>query len=275
MPIINFTAHDEGIERLLSIPGKNILASCSDDSSVKLWNTTDWSLIRSYKKHTDQIWAMEYLEPDIMVSASFDLTTQFWRISTGETMMKINNEQPITCLRRLSKNLLAGGDFENDIYIWDLDNSTRLISKLKGEGLLIDDIVLINEKVIATANDDFTISFWDIFLGSLLTTFKAHSSNVNTLKLLSQNLIVSASADRSIKVWSFLSLTNVTLVNSLISHQAGIVYALDIFTSKNGKYLISGSLDETVKIWSVNVNNEISLAQTLTTELDITALVVI
>ncbi len=259
----------------MSIPGKKILASCSDDSSVKLWNTTDWSLIRSYKRHTDQIWAMEYLEPDIMVSASFDLTTQFWRISTGETIMKINNEQPITCLRRLSKNLLAGGDFENDIYIWDLDNSTRLISKLKGQGLLVDDIVLINEKVIATANDDFTISFWDLATDSIITTFKAHSSNVNALKLLSPNLIVSASADRSIKVWSFLSLTNVTLINSLISHQAGIVYALDIFTSKTGKYLISGSLDETVKIWSVNVNNEISLVQTVTTELDITALVVI
>ena len=258
----------------MSIPSKGILASCSDDASVKLWNTTDWTLIRAYTKQLDEIWAIEYLESDLMVSSSFDYSTHIWRISTGETIMTTKTEQPMTCLRKISKNLFAVGDFDDIIYLWNFTNtSLTLVGNLTGIGLLVDDIVLVSENVLATSNDDFTISVWNLTTLSLLRNFKAHSNNVNALKLLSPNLIVSASSDHTIKIWN---VDTGALVNTLTGHQAGIVYALDLLKSSNGSNIImSGSLDKTIKIWYLSLSNEVTYVHTINTDLSISALVII
>ena len=64
---------------------------------------TDWTLVRAYTRHTDQVWAIEYLEDgDTMVSASFDETLHFWKISSGETVRVIRNNEPITCLKKVN-----------------------------------------------------------------------------------------------------------------------------------------------------------------------------
>ena len=258
----------------MSIPNKGILASCSDDASVKLWNTTDWRLIRDYNKHLDEIWAMEYLDSDLIVSSSFDYSTHIWKMSTGETVFITKTQQPITCLKKISNNLLAGGDFDDIIYLWNFTNtSLTLIGNLTGIGLLVDDIVLVSENILATSNDDFTISLWNLTTQSLLRNFKAHSNNVNALKLLSPNLIVSASSDRTIKIWN---VDTGALVNTLTGHQAGIVYALDLLKNSNGSnVLVSGSLDKTIKIWYLSLSNELKYVQTINTDLSISALVII
>ena len=67
-----------GYFRLKQLPN-GLVASASDDQTVKIWSpTTDWSLIRTYTKHTSYVYGLEYISStdNTIASGSEDGTIQ-------------------------------------------------------------------------------------------------------------------------------------------------------------------------------------------------------
>jgi WD40 repeat protein len=75
----------------LKLISSDILASGSMDSTIKLWNITCGSLIKTFRNHTLGIgWSVDMLNTQILVSGSFDGIIKLWNMKTGEVLNTIS-----------------------------------------------------------------------------------------------------------------------------------------------------------------------------------------
>ena len=96
------------------------------------------------------------------------------------------------------------------IKIWNI-NSGELIHSLQdtlswtGQNGHTDSILsfaMLNDLLtLASASKDGTVRLWNIEKGSLIKTLEQHNDWVNSLSLLKDGRLVSASRDKSIIIW--------------------------------------------------------------------------
>lgn len=247
----NFTAHYKSnksncIERVKYLPG-GYIASISADTSVKIWSTTNWSLVREYNGHTDDVYGIDYIREDIIATGGFDNTIQLWRISNGELKLKINTTSWIYCLKYLPTNgYLASGDFDGNINIWDITTGA-LVRILGYHSNRVFDLLLINNDLLASSSDLNTIVFWDLKTFTNQSTINAHGGQIWTMVLVSHlNLLISASTDETIKIWNLKDMS----LNKTIQHgHEGYIFGLSLLSHD---VFVSVGLDGYIKRWLIS-----------------------
>ena len=61
----------------------NILASCSNDKTIKIWDITSGSCLSTLTGHGAPVTQLEFRDATTLVSASDDGTTRFWDVESG------------------------------------------------------------------------------------------------------------------------------------------------------------------------------------------------
>jgi WD40 repeat protein len=153
-----------------------------------------------------------------VASASDDGTIQIWSITTGLKLNEIrttSNGLKFACLLLIEKfGLLASGDSSSKIRLFNTNANFSLNNTLLGHTKDVTGLVLIDEITLASSSRDSNIIIWDLIGLVKITTLIGHSSIVNTLGLLPMdNLLVSGSEDRTLRIWDVkkqILLTNIT-----------------------------------------------------------------
>ncbi len=102
-----FTGHSHSVLGLKMI-SSDILASGSLDNTVKLWNLTNGTLIRTLENHTKSIgWSVDMLNSETFLSGSFDRTIKVWNFSTGELLRTISTGMGIRVLTVFNATLIT------------------------------------------------------------------------------------------------------------------------------------------------------------------------
>lgn len=92
-PVTKFQAHDTYITRCALSPDARFLATCSADTTVKLWSTSQFqfSLNRVLQGHQRWVWDVAFsADSAYLVSASSDHVARLWELSSGKTMRQYN-----------------------------------------------------------------------------------------------------------------------------------------------------------------------------------------
>ncbi len=159
------------------------------ETIVKVWNTTNWRLVHTHTGHNYPIFYAEFLNDTTMASCSLDQTIQIWKINGQSSSqyiktIEINSfyfgtsslKSTPTSLKLLPNYKLASGDFSGTIYIWNLNSSS---------------LFPLVEKIT-----------------------NAHTAIIYQFELVSDELLASASGDRTIKVWN-ITMAPMTLLYTL------------------------------------------------------------
>ena len=162
---------------VFSIDGK-ILASASEDDTVKLWNP-DGTLLRTLTGHRDNVWTVSF-SPDgkTIASASDDATIKIWNLETGKIIRTLTGH----------KGWVRGVSFAPD------------------------------GKTIASSGSDGTVKLWNPADGTLLTTFTGHRGWATSVAFSPDGRTIGSSgSDRTVKLWNPADGTEIATLTALLS----------------------------------------------------------
>jgi WD40 repeat protein len=256
----SFYGHSSWIWRIRPSPfNSDYVATCSGDATVKIWNSFNWTLIRTYSQHVYGVYAFEWLDKDTIASAgSSDGTIKIWSISSGQTKRTIqtNGNVLVWSLKLLNNNIhLAAALGNGDINIYNI-NDGSLVSSLQGHASDVNDLVQISADLLASSSWDQTVRIWNLTTNACKFILTGHTSYVFGLKQITSTILASGSYDRTIKLWDT---TSGQLIRTLTGHTSGIYMSLDLLNSQT---LVSGAINGEIKLWNWSTGECLSTIQT-------------
>ncbi|MEB3292119.1 MAG: hypothetical protein VKJ24_03065, partial [Synechococcales bacterium] len=238
--------HNDYVRGASFSPDGKIIATASDDKTVKLWQR-DGCLIRSIKTNT--YLRSVHFSPDgkTIALAGMDRTVQLWNID-GQRLKTLKGHQDMVTHVEFSPDgkTLASASVDNTVRLWSLDG--KPLHTLKGHTTFVNQVSFHpSGSQLATVSHDRTIKLWKSD-GTLVRTLEGHRGEVFAVSFSPDGkILASASNDRTIKLWNL----DGTLIRTLKGH-SGAVFTLKF--SPDGKFLVSGgdATDKTIKLWKLD-----------------------
>ncbi|KAI9845987.1 MAG: hypothetical protein M1837_004393 [Sclerophora amabilis] len=235
------------------------LVSGSRDKTLRIWNLDTRRLVgKPLVGHEGSVLCLQFdasAENDLIVSGSSDTDVIIWRFSTGEKIKTLKRAHKESVLNlRFDKRYLITCSKDKTINVWNrpelpVVERTPNGSNHRGSGpKYVFDMTaqqfLTAEARLANANKVKMLPPW-----SNLVTLRGHNAAVNAIQVY-HDQIVSASGDRTIKVWNLR--TGMCLM-TIPGHNKGIACV-----QFDGRRIVSGSSDNSVKIFDRSTGAEVA-----------------
>ena len=201
-------AHKGHISKVLTLPN-NRIASCSDDGTIKIWNSVppySATPITVLEGHSSSVNSILYIkEKDVLISGSSDETLRVWSMSTYkcETVLKGVECCDANAMYQIdSDRVIVGGDLEVSIVNMDKCEIEKKIKRDIPIGIHCF-VKLRDNKTIVWGCDGGIFCFYDMNTGKWKIKEKNHENTINDLLMIDDNTFISCSSDNTIRVWKY------------------------------------------------------------------------
>jgi WD40 repeat protein len=214
--IMTLTDHAASVRCIAISSDSQILASGSEDRTIKLWHLGSGKLILTINGNE------AFGEPKGSWVTSLAISPN------GQTIASSNWSSRI-------------------VKLWDF-NSGKFICNFRGHSDFVYAVAFSwDGQTLVSGSRDKTIKSWNLTTKKNIGTFKAHSDSVVTVALSPEGqTLVSGSRDNTINLWN---LPSGKLLRTLRGHSD---WVRTVAISPDGKRFASGSSDQTVQLWDLN-----------------------
>ncbi|EPS45511.1 hypothetical protein H072_513 [Dactylellina haptotyla CBS 200.50] len=241
--------HADFVNSVAFSPNGKILASASDDSTIRLWDTNTGMSLQTLQGHTSWVQAVAYsADGKVLISGSRDTTVRMWDVANavGSLLQILYGHTGYVTAVAISADGygVASGSDDQTVRLWDAVTGAPM-QILEGHTNTVTSVAFsIDSKMLASASYDQKIKLWDAKTGVLLQNLEGCKETTHGVTFSPNNaMLASASENGTVILWDAATRTP---LRKLQGHK-GRVYAASFST--DGKLLATGGEDQTVKMW--------------------------
>ncbi|TDE37322.1 serine/threonine-protein kinase [Actinomadura sp. 6K520] len=267
------TGHTRAVRSVAFAPksfrARSLLASGSDDKTVRLWDAATGEPVgRPLTGHTRAVRSVAFAPKSfrarsLLASGSDDKTVRLWDAATGRPVGHplTGHTEPVHSVTFASRPcggrwLLASGSVDETVRLWDAATGEPVGRPLTGHTRLVRSVAFAPSPVdrrllLASGSVDGTVRLWDAATGEPVgRPLTGHTRAVRSVAFApspveGRLLLASGSDDRTVRLWDAATGEPA----GVISHP-GPVRSLTFTLQSDGQLLVAtGSDDGSVRVW--------------------------
>lgn len=261
------TGHPKGVRKIVFSPNDKLITTADAEAqSVKLWDASNKTQIRSFSTGDSKIWDIKFSADSKNLVSVGGENIEFWDVETGNKIKEVRIPRLFQCLSNLNDDATyLVGNCGFDVIIWETATGKTLHNfKLN----LFDSFSSIalspNNDLVVRGDTLINIKTGEIFKLNIpenkTNTVKSQTSGgsggrtyiISDAVFSPDSKILAISESKRIILYETLSGKILHLFEGVEEGSISMAF------SPNGKFLISGREDKTIKIWDVESKKELS-----------------
>ncbi len=226
----------------------NIFAAAGDEQIIQTWDFEKSTPLKTLIGHTATIYNLAVLSTERIASCSRDNTVKIWSITTGQCQYTLSSHTNVVFnICTLDTKRLAIASLDKTIKIWDYNDGKLLHTIEKAHSKALFCIFKVSNRQFASADSDGKIRVWSSDTYKLEYKLKGHTSKVWCMTLLRPNILVTGSADKTIRIWNLETRQCIQTIHESLS-----IFCL--VRLSNDQFIAAGS-KKSLKCWNIKPGN--------------------
>lgn len=223
--------HESCINCMALSLDKTVLATGSDDNTIRLWSTkTDLiECLNIFSGHTDYITDLIIYE-NYIISSSSDQTIRKWDMMSGECLFICTGHTSLVNRILTTSNYIFSTSYDRTARCWDINNG-QCIRIFCGHNHGLLPILFVQSNDDTNDENEFE----------------------NEMNIYTKDLVITGSQDTTAKIWSF---ETGDCLKTLEGHIGAV---LCLAKDALEKILFTGSGDHTIRVWDIRRGEELRI----------------
>ncbi len=241
--------HSHRVWTIAFSPDGQLLASGSDDQTIRLWDAQDGTCLAVLQGHTGGVTSVRFSpNGQLLAISGEDASIRLWRVERRTTLKTLQGHSRWVRTVTFSPDgqLLASGSEDGTIRLWEVETGTCFKTLQGHTGWVTSLSFSPNGQTLASSSEDASVRLWNVQDGKCFKLLQGHSSCVWKVAFNPDGqTLASGSADLSARLWD---VQGGTCLKTFYGRTNGIC---SVSFSPDGSTLASGSYDALVRLWDM------------------------